>query len=173
MTGKYFLKKSSVRNLEKPKGIRALYYHYCYLLKVYPKRNEQYKLSPYMRVEVRKMEDYSQKNRFLAKYKISTLQEIKNVKKEQEDNLRRYLNLRDKLYYKKKNLNTDEEKDAVYKEIIAVTEQIKNIRKEIRFCNEIEKSVPVIKNEIKELEEREKKQKEMAKAKKKERRYER
>ena len=173
LNGKYFSRKGSVRNWTKPKGIRALYYHYCYLLKVYPKRNEQYKLSPYMRVAVRKMEDYSQKNRFLAKYKITTLDEIQNVKKEQENNLRKHLNLRDKLYYKKKNLNTDEEKDAVYKDIIAVTEQIKTIRKEIRFCNEIEKSVPITKNEIKELEEREKMQKEMVKNKKKERRYER
>ena len=126
-----------------------------------------------MRAAVRKMEDYSQKNRFLAKNKITTLEEIRNVKKEQEDNLKRHLNLRDKLYYKKKNLNTDDEKDAVYKEIIAITEQIKTIRKEIKFCDEIERSVPVIKNEIKQLEEREKMQKEMTKTKKKERRYER
>jgi len=173
LSGKYFSKKGSVRNWTRPKGIRALYYHYCYLLKVYPKRNEQYKLSPYMRAEVRMMEDYSQKNRFLAKYKITTLEEIRNVKKEQEEKLRKHLNVRDKLYYKKKNLNVDEEKEAVYKDIIDITEQIKSIRKEIRFCNEIERSVPVIKNEIKQLEEREKKQKEMAKSKKKERRYER
>lgn len=105
----------------KPKGIRALYYHYCYLLKFYPKRNEQYKLSPHMRAEVRKMEHYSQRNRFLSKYKIATLKDIQVVKKEEEENLRKYLNERDKVYYKKKNLNTDEEKDAVYKEIIAVT----------------------------------------------------
>ena len=83
------------------------------------------------------------------------------------------MNVRDKLYYKKKNLNTEEEKDEVYKEIIGVTDEIKAIRKEIRFCNEIEKSVPVIKEEIKELEERENRQKELAKSKKKERRYER
>lgn len=173
LNGKYFLKKGSVRNWKKTKGIRALYYHYCYLLRVYTKRNEQYKLSPYMRAAVRKMEEYSQKNRFLAKYKITTLEEIQNVKKEQEENLRKHLNLRDKLYYKKKNLNKDEEKDAVYKEIIAITEHIKNIRKEIRFCNEIERSVLLIKRKIKELEEREKKQKELAKNKKKDRRYER
>lgn len=109
----------------------------------------------------------------MAKYKIATLKDIQVVKKEQGENLRKHLNARDKLYYKKKNLNTDEEKDAAYKEIIAVTEQIKNIRKEISFCNEIEKSAPVIKNEIKELEERENRQKELAKSKKKERRWER
>lgn len=173
LNGKYFSRKCSMKNWVKPKGIRALYYYYCYLLKVYHKRHEKHKLSPYMRAEVRKMEDYSQKNRFLAKYKITTLEEIQNVKKEQEDNLKKHLNVRDKLYYKKKNLDTDEEKDAVYKEIIAITEQIKTIRKEIRFCNEIERSVPVIKKELKELEEREKQQKELAKNKKKERRYER
>ena len=151
LNGKYFLKKSSVKNWTRPKGIRALYFHYCYLLKVYPKRNEQYKLSPYMRAAVRKMEDYSQKNIFLAKYKITTLEEIQNVKKEQEDDLKKHLNVRDKLYYKKKKLNIDEEKDAVYKDIIAITEQIKAIRKEIRFCNEIEKSVSEIKKEIEDL----------------------
>lgn len=126
-----------------------------------------------MRAEVRKMEHYSQRNRFLAKYKIATLKDIQVVKKEQKENLRKHLNERDKLYYKKKNLNTDEEKDAVYKEIIAVTEEIKKIRKETRFCDEIEKSVSVIKNEIKELEERENRQKELAKSKKKERKWER
>ena len=173
LKGKYFSREGSTKNLVKPKGIRALYYYYCYLLKVYPKKQKQYKLSPYMRVEVRKMEDYSQINRFLAKYKITTLKDIECVKDEQEKNLNRHLNVRDELYYKKKNLNTDGEKDAVYKEIIAVTEEIKKIRKEIRFCNEIERSIPIIKKEIKELEEREKKQKELAKNKKKERRYER
>lgn len=170
--GKLYL-KGSLKKFSKPKGIRALYYYYCYLLKVFPKKNMEYKLTPAMRAEVRKMENYSQKNRFLAKYKIATLKDIQVVKKEQEENLKKHLNARDKLYYKKKNLNTDEEKDAVYKEIIAVTEEIKKIRKEIGFCDEIEKSVSVIKNEIKELEERENRQKELAKNKKKERRWER
>lgn len=170
--GKLYL-KGSLKKFSKPKGIRALYYYYCYLLKVFPKKNMEYKLTPAMRAEVKKMEDYSQKNRFLAKYNIVTLKDIQVVKKEQEENLRKYLNVRDKLYYKKKNLNTEEEKDEVYKEIIGVTDEIKAIRKEIRFCNEIEKSVPVIKEEIKELEERENRQKELAKSKKKERRYER
>lgn len=170
---KYFSRKWSTKNWVKPKGIRALYYYYYCLLKVYPKKQKQYKLSPYMRAEVRKMEDYSEKNRFLVKYKITTLEEIRNVKKEQEENLRKYLNERDKLYYKKKNLKTDEEKEIIYKEIITVTEKIKEIRKEIRFCNEIERSVPIIKKEIKGLEELEKNHQEWIKNKKKERRYER
>ena len=173
LNGKFFSRKGSVKNLVKPKGIRALYYYYCYLLKVYQKNQKQYKLSPYMRSEVGKMEYYSEKNIFLVKYKITTLKEIQDVKKKQEENLRKHLNERDKLYYKKKNLKTDEEKEIVYKEIIAATDKIKEIRKEIRFCNEIERSVPVIKKEIKKLEEREKMAKELANTKEKERKYER
>ena len=49
--------------------------------------------------------------------KIIAIEEIWNVKKEQENNLKKHLNVRDKLYYKKKNINTDEEKDAVYKKL--------------------------------------------------------
>lgn len=41
--------KGKIRKLNKPKGLRALYLHYCYLLKIYPKKNLNYKLSPKMR----------------------------------------------------------------------------------------------------------------------------
>lgn len=101
------------------------------------------------------------------------MKDIQSIKEKQEESLRKHLNVRDKSHYKKKNSNTDEKKDEVYKEIIAVTEQIKAIRKEMRLCNKIEKSIPVIKNEIRKLEERENRRKEMTKSKKKDRMYER
>ena len=68
-------------------------------------------------------------------------------------------------------LDDEEEKEVIYKEIIAATEQVKAIRKEIRFCNEIEKRVPVMKREIKELDERGRK--EVENNKRKEREWER
>ena len=46
--------KGSVKKLRKSKGIIALYYYYCYLLKIYPKKNLNYKLTPEMRAEVKK-----------------------------------------------------------------------------------------------------------------------
>lgn len=46
--------------------------------------------------------------------------------------------MRNKLYYKK-NLNTDEEKNEAYKEIIAVTGQIETIRKKLDFVMKLRK----------------------------------
>lgn len=70
----------SVKKLRKPKGIIALYYYYCYLLKVYPKKNLNYKLFPEMRAEVKKMDKYSQQIRFICKYKLETINDIDNLK---------------------------------------------------------------------------------------------
>lgn len=46
--------------------------------------------------------------------------------------------MRNKLYYKK-NLNTDEEKNEAYKEIITVTGQIETIRKKLDFVMKLRK----------------------------------
>ena len=173
LNGRYSSKKVQRKNWDKPKGIRALYYYYCYLLRGYSKRKLKHKLSPYMRAEIKKMEEYSEHCRFLCRCRVATLAELQRVKQEREEKLRKALNERDRLYYRKKKLDDEEEKEAMYKEIIAITEQVKAIRKEIRFCNEIEKRVPVMKREIKELEERGNRRKEVANNKRKEREWER
>lgn len=60
----------------KVKGIRALYLHYCYLLKVFPKHNFKYKLTPEMRKEVKKTERISEQNKFVFKYNIYNFKDI-------------------------------------------------------------------------------------------------
>ena len=59
-----------------------LYYYHRYLLKLYTRNNTQYKLTPEMRAEVKKMDEYSERIRFLCKYKIETLSDVDNVKEE-------------------------------------------------------------------------------------------
>ena len=78
--GRFILIKGKVNPKNKVKGFRALYYYYCYLLKVYPRRSMQYKLSPYMRAEVRKMDRYSEKMRFIGKYIINDRERLNEVK---------------------------------------------------------------------------------------------
>lgn len=173
MRHRHFITRDRIRKKYKPKGIVALYYYYKYLLKLYTRKNIQYKLTPEMRAEVKKMDEYSERIRFLCKYKIETLSNVNNIKEQKKKELQKILNIRNRLYYKRQKLDSEIEKDSVTKEIIDVTSGLAKVRKEIRLCDEIEKSVPVIKNEIKELEEREKRQKEFIKNKKKERRMER
>lgn len=147
--------KGSVKKFRKPKGIIALYYYYCYLLKVYPKKNLNYKLTPKMRAEVKKMNKYSEQIRFICKYKLETINDIENLKEQKKEELQNTLNTRNRLYYKRKKLDNESEKDVITKEIISVTSVVQKIRKEIKLCDEVGDNSRKMKEKIKEKREKE------------------
>jgi len=148
--------KGSVKKLRKPKGIIALYYYYCYLLKVYPRKNLNYKLTPEMRAEVKKMDKYSEQIRFICKYRLETINDIDNLKEQKKEELQKTLNTRNRLYYKRQKLDNESEKDAITKDIISVTSIIEKVRKEIKLCDEVGDNARKMKEQIKEMKEREK-----------------
>ena len=147
--------KGSVKKLKKHKGIIALYYYYCYLLKVYPKKNLTYKLSPEIREEVKKMDKYSEQIRFICKYKLETISDVDNLKEQKQEELQKTLNARNRLYYKRQKLDNGSEKDVVTKEIVSVTSVIEKVRKEIKLCDEVGDNSRKMKEQIKEMKERE------------------
>ena len=148
--------KGSVKEFRKPKGIIALYYYYCYLLKVYPKKNLNYKFTPKMRAEVKKMEKYSEQIRFICKYKLETIKNIENLKEQKKEELQVTLNTRNRLYYKRQKLDNESEKNVVTKDIISVTSEIKKIRKELKLCDEIYDNMPKMKKQLREMDEKKK-----------------
>ncbi len=159
--------KGNIKRLRKPKGIIALYYYYCYLLKVYPKKNLNYKLTPKMRAEVKKMDKYSEQIRFICKYKLENINDIENLKEQKKEELQKILNTRNRLYYKRQKLDNESEKNVVTKDIISVTSVVDKIRKEIKLCDEVGDNARKMKEQIKEMDEREKKVNEKEQKKKK------
>ena len=175
-----FITRDKLRKKYKPKGIVALYYYYKYLLKLYTRNNIQYKLTPEMRAEVKKMDEYSERIRLLCKYKIETMSDVDNIKEQKNEELQKILNIRNRLYYKRQKLDSEIEKDGVTKEIINVTSGLTKVRKEIKLCYEIYYKVPKMKEQIKEVDEKEKQkikekeqEKKLKEKKKKDRRFER
>ena len=170
---KRLLYKGSVKKLRKPKGIIALYYYYCYLLKVYPKKNLNYKLTPKMRAEVKKMHKYSEQIRFICKYKLENINDIENLKEQKKEELQKTLNARNRLYYKRQKFDNESEKDAVTKEIISVTSAIEKVRKDIKLCDEVSDNSKKMKEQIKEMKEKKQEKIKIKEKKKKEIRYDR
>lgn len=176
---RYFTTRDKVKKKYKPKGIVALYYYYRYLLKLYTRNNTQYKLTPEMRAEVKKMDEYSEKIRFLCKYKIETLSDVDNVREQKQEEMQKILNARNRLYYKRQKLDSGTERDIVTKDIIDVTFVLQKVRKEIKMCDEIYDGVPKMKEQLKEVEDKEKQkakekeEKKLKEKKKKDRMYER
>ena len=159
---------------------QTFYNYYKYLIKLYTKKNIQYKLTPEMRAEVKKMDKYSERIRFLCKYKIETMSDVDNVKEKKQEEMQKILNTRNRLYYKRQKLDNESEKDSIIKEIIDVTSVLTKVRKEIRLCDEIYDNVPRMKEQIKDVDKKEKQkinekeqEKKLKEKKKKDRRYER
>ena len=69
------------------------------------------------------------------------------------------LNIRNRLYYKRQKLDNESEKDSVTKEIIDITSALTKVRKEIKLCDEIYDKAPKMKEEIREVDEKEKESK--------------
>ena len=94
--------------------------------------------------------------------------------------LQKVLNIRNRLYYKRQKLDSGIKKDRVTKEIIDVTATLTRVRKEIRLCGEFYDDVPKMKEQLKELNDKEKQkikekeqEKKLKEKKKKDRRYDR
>ncbi|MBQ2836273.1 MAG: relaxase/mobilization nuclease domain-containing protein [Clostridia bacterium] len=156
LTGRYKRKnKTSIRNKLKAKGLRALYYYYCYLLKVFPKQKYPPKYSKAMKEEIKKMDNYSNSARFLVKYNITTLTEIKEYKSSAINKIVELKGLRENLWRKHKRIKTDEEGQFICSEIQKLATKIDELNKDIKLCNFIEDNTLKMKNSIKEISEEE------------------
>ena len=147
--------------------------YYCYLLKVFPKKNMQHKLTPEMREAVKKMDEYSEQTRLICKYNITTLSELNTRKNDFKEELQALINERKKLYYTRDKMPENQNREKILNDIIAIGEKITKVRKKIKLCVNIEKQSLEKLEQIKAFEERQKQEKEQKKSKKKEKRYER
>lgn len=169
ISAKRFTFHGHVTNVYKPKGLVALIRYYCFLLKVYPKKQQQYRMSPEMRREVKRLEQYAAEAKLLSQYKLRTLEDIRNFKELKQDELKDLYNERNRFYYKRKSMEDGIEKDAITEKIIKVTDKIKDVKKELFYCDDIVERSTKMLEDIKFIEkekwreQKEKKQKEKEK----------
>lgn len=108
-----------------------------------------------MQKEVKKMEFYSEQIRFMCKYKLETTDAVNELKAKKLREKQIILNKRNKLYYHRNKCNNDEDRDAITKDIIIVTDMLKKVKKEIKLCDVIYNNVPEMKQQIKAMEDKE------------------
>lgn len=152
LTGRFKRKsKTSIRNKPKAKGLRALYLYYCYLLKVFPKQKYPPKYSKAMKEGIKKMDDYSNSARFLAKYNITKLAEIREYKSSAINKIVELKGLRENLWRKHKRIKTFEECQLICSEIQKLATKIDELNRDIKLCDFIENNTLRMKNNIKEM----------------------
>lgn len=152
LIGKYMRKnKTAIRHTQKVKGLRALYLYYCYLLKVFPKQKYPPKYSKAMKEEIKKMDDYSNSARFLAKYNITTLTETREYKSSAKNKIAELKGLRENLWRRHKRIKTNEEGQLICSEIQQLATKINELNTNIKLCDFIENRTFIMKDSIKEI----------------------
>lgn len=144
----------------KAKGFIALYYHYCYLLKVFPNNVPQQRLPTSIRADVARMEELSQEAKFLYANNIKTLDDLINYKDETKFKINEILNQREKLWTKRK-LSKDENKmHEIAEEISSINDKLVKLRKKVMLCEDIKNRVLKIDKNLTELDTQEELEKE-------------
>lgn len=149
---KYYPKYHSKKKIQYYRKHRG---SYCLLFVLYRHKLRQYqspkykkKLTDRQREEIKIMNQYSEKIRFLSRNEIHSAEDLFSYRQTLNDELEKLETQRRKLNRELKKSNyTDEsimaEKNEVY-------EKIKIVRKEVQTCKEIEYQIPKIKEELKQ-----------------------
>lgn len=154
---KSYTAKSNIFKTQIDRGsLYRLYLHYCYILKVFPKK-EQYrvKISPELRKEIKNMNEISEEIRFLCKNKIKTIKDLSEYKVLVINELKIQMKNRNSLRRKRQN-----EKDPVIRQklcddILDLTDKINYLKQEAMYCEKIESQNQKIKINMKALQNKE------------------
>ena len=108
-----------------------------------------------MRKDIAKMDHYSELIRFLCKYKLEIVKNVNDLKDKKLREKQEILNTRNRLYYKRGNIENESEKDQITRQIIQVTKELKKVKKEIKMCDEVVNNTAKMKEQIRQVEEKE------------------
>lgn len=148
-------KQKRYKSQTKARGIYALYIHYCYLLKVIPKKYPYHKLSPSVLEDAQQLDKISEEMRFLAKNQIKSGEKFLELREDLNSELNNILDERSKLWYRYKKCFPGIEKKKIQSRIEATVKIAKQLREEIQICDRIAERIPIIQEKIEENERKE------------------
>ena len=123
---------------ENPKGLYALYLHYCYLLgaipKVIPKNREAYAA---IKEDVRRARMYNEHAKFLGKYGLDTTTDLQRHEEKVESQIAALCKERQALWNKIRWMTDADKVQPIREEIFALSKRIKELRKEQKMCKDI------------------------------------
>ena len=160
---RHYRMQGSMKTVRKITGFRALYFHYCYKLGIFPKDRPQNRkrLHFLFREDLLKLNNISQEVRLLVRHKIDTAEQLSLYKNGLEVQIEKLSAERKALYKKQRTVKCQSDPklaEAVKKEIDGLTEQLKNLRREVHLCDDIAQRSGVIIEKLKAVREDEQNQ---------------
>ena len=138
---------------EKPKGLYALYLHYCYLLgavqKTVPQDPEVYAA---IREDVRRARMYNEHAKFLGKYNLNTTDDLQRHEQMVDEQISALCKERQALRNKLRWMKDAENMQPIREEIYAISAKIKPLRKEQKMCKDIYERSTAVARTVEQIE---------------------
>ena len=139
---KYYRVSGNWQCRKKVTGFRALYFHYCYLLEVFPRQKKQNhkRLHFLLREDLIKLDAITQEARLLAEHRIDTAQQLSSYQGELESRIAAVTDKRKQLYRKQRTVAVKSDEAAsteVSAAISALSKELSQLRREVKLCNDI------------------------------------
>ena len=128
-----------IDNIMGRSGLEKLYLRYCYELGYLPKyRQNPTRLHILLKEDLLKCDQYSEQAKLLAKYHISTGEELAEHAEAAKKAMKTLGDQRDELRRFVKRVGPAHEIEAARAEIAELTSEIKKLRREVKVCKAIE-----------------------------------
>ncbi len=139
---KHYRLSGNWQSRKKVTGFRALYFHYCYLLGVFPKGKQQNRkrLHFLLREDLIKLDAITQEARLLAEHRIDTAEQLSSYNSELESRIADVTSQRKQLYRKQRTVavKSDEAASAKVSTAIAtLSKELSQLCREVKLCNDI------------------------------------
>ena len=148
----------SLKTARKITGFRALYFHYCYLLGIFPKNKpkQNRRLHFLLREDLRKLDAITAETRLLVGHRIDTAEQLFSYQSEVKGRIAALTDERKQIYKLQRTaaVKADPEKAAEIKDrISALSKELAALRREVSLCDDIVERSGVIKEKIKAVRE--------------------
>ncbi len=145
--------KGSLKTARKVTGFRALYFHYCYLLGIFPKNKPKSnkRLHFLLKEDLIKLDNIIQETRLLAREKIDTGEQLLSYQSGMESQIQTLTAQRKELYRSQRRVEVIEDAAKlaeVKTQTAAISKQLQNLRKEIKLCEDIAQRSGIIREKI-------------------------
>jgi hypothetical protein len=118
----------------KLKGFKALYFHYMYLMGVIPEKSVPNQRVHFLfKEDLRHLDQITREVTIMEKKNIDTLSELEKEKAKVESKLEKLVKERRCVYNKVRRCRSDKTKELLQRDIATLSNEIKELRKEVRL----------------------------------------
>lgn len=134
--------RGSLKSARRITGFRALYFHYCYLLGIFPKNRpvSNKRLHFLLREDLAKLDAITEETRLLVGHRIDTDEQLFSYKESLEQKIETLTTQRKALYREQRTVAVKSNPvrlSEVKAQISSISKELAGLRREVRLCDNI------------------------------------